>query len=49
MRSGPGTNYKLRKRLYTDSEVRMIGRSGNWIKVRASDGSIGWSFSKFLK
>lgn len=49
MRSGPGTNYKLRKRLYTGSEVRMIGRSGNWIKVRASDGSIGWSFSKFLK
>lgn len=49
MRSGPGTNYKLRKRLYTGSEVRMIGRSGNWIKVRLANGSTGWAYSKYLK
>lgn len=49
MRSGPGTNYKLRKRLYTGSEVQMIGRSGNWIKVRIANGATGWAYSKFLK
>lgn len=49
MRSGPGTNYKLRKRLYTGSEVRMIGRSGNWIRVRIANRSTGWAYSKFLK
>lgn len=49
LRTGPGTNYKLRQRMPTGSEVRMIGRSGNWIKVRAANGSTGWAYSKYLK
>lgn len=49
MRRGPGTEYSIRQRLYTGTEVRMVGRSGNWIKVRSAQGRIGWAYSKYLK
>lgn len=49
MRSGPGTGYGIKLRLYTGTEVRMVGRSGNWIKVRHGNGSVGWAYSKYLK
>ncbi|WP_298857232.1 SH3 domain-containing protein [uncultured Sulfitobacter sp.] len=49
MRSGPGTGYRIKQRLYTGTEVKMIGRSGNWIHVRHSNGRTGWAHSRYLK
>ncbi|WP_299416502.1 SH3 domain-containing protein [uncultured Sulfitobacter sp.] len=49
LRKGPGTRYGIIYPMETGTEVRQIGRSGNWIKVRMLGGTVGWAHSRYLK
>ncbi len=42
IRSGPGTGYKLLGQINRGTSVTVIGRSGDWYRVRLADGRIGW-------
>ena len=42
MRSGPGTNYRILWKLGTGFPLRVLKRSGSWLRVQDFEGSIGW-------
>lgn len=43
LRAGPGTSHGIITRLYPGNEVERLGKRGNWLKVRLSNGEIGWA------
>ncbi len=48
LRSGPGTQYSVMRELLHGELVTPVERSGNWLRVRSSEGSIGWAYGDFL-
>jgi len=42
MRSGPGKKYKVTWKLGDGFPLKVLKRSGNWIRVRDFEGTIGW-------
>jgi len=42
MRSGPGTKYKVTWELGDGYPLMVLKRSGEWLRVRDFEGSIGW-------
>lgn len=43
LRAGPGTNARVITTLDAGrSKMRVIDRSGDWLKVRTTDGKVGW-------
>lgn len=48
LRQGPATKYRIKGELYTGEEVSVIGRSGNWTKVRSRKFGLGWVYSKYI-
>ncbi len=42
MRSGPGTKYKVIWKLGNGFPLKVLKRSGNWLRVRDFEGTIGW-------
>ena len=42
MRSGPGTNYKTMWELGNGFPLIVLKRSGQWLRVRDFEGTIGW-------
>ncbi|MDW7771427.1 MAG: SH3 domain-containing protein [Desulfobulbaceae bacterium] len=42
MRSGPGTNYKVMWELSNGFPLIVLKRSGDWLRVRDFEGTIGW-------
>lgn len=48
MRSGPGTDFRIIRRLYAGQGVYDTGADGNWLRVRLADGSTGWVSARFL-
>lgn len=48
LRSGPGTSYQRLAKLREGQSVRLLGRSGEWLKVQTSDGTTGWMHSELV-
>ncbi len=50
MRSGPGTVYGVVKSYAKGTEMEVVGKNpkGDWLKVKAPDGKIGWMATKLL-
>lgn len=48
LRSGPGTNYRIIRRLYAGQGVFDTGSQGNWLRARLADNTIGWVSSNVL-
>ncbi|MBU0630729.1 MAG: SH3 domain-containing protein [Candidatus Margulisbacteria bacterium] len=51
LRSGPGTRYSRRSKLYQGTIVKLLGKKGVWYKILVIDGPEqieGWLHGKFL-
>ncbi len=50
MRSGPGTVYGVVKSYAKGTEMEVVGKNpkGDWLKVKAPDGKIGWMAARLL-
>ncbi|MFP4000183.1 MAG: TIGR04211 family SH3 domain-containing protein [Desulfobacterales bacterium] len=48
LRTGPGLDYRINRMLVSGQDLEVIETSERWSKVRLSDGTTGWVFSKFL-
>ncbi|MCI5132065.1 MAG: peptide-binding protein [Candidatus Electrothrix sp. EH2] len=42
MRSGPGLNKKVLWKLSAGFPLKVLKKSGNWLKVKDFEGSVGW-------
>jgi serine/threonine protein kinase len=51
VRSGPGEEYDILTKAYDGQVLPLMGRddAGEWLKVRASDGTEGWVASKWTQ
>lgn len=49
VRKGPSTNYSVIHLLWKENVVKVIGKSGDWYKIRLSDGRIGWVSGTYLR
>lgn len=48
LRSGPGTAYKVLRRLDPDTPVTVVARRGDWLRIELEDGTEGWAFGKYI-
>ncbi len=48
LRSGPGSNYAIRRQMNHFTQVTVLQRQGKWVKVRHETGAVGWAFGKYL-
>ncbi|ADH86989.1 SH3 domain-containing protein [Desulfurivibrio alkaliphilus] len=48
MRSGPGTNHSILWELGKGYPLMVIGRQGNWMKVRDFEGDEGWVYQPLV-
>jgi len=48
MRSGPGTRFRSSRVLQRGTEVKVVGKRGNWLKIKAQ-GRIGYVYKTFIK
>lgn len=48
VRSNPGTSSDILTRLDTGEGVSVLVRSGDWYRIKASDGTIGWVYKDFV-
>lgn len=48
LRTGPGTNYAIIRRIYSGMEVDAVGQSGSWRRVILPDGTTGWASGNFM-
>lgn len=46
MRSGPGTNKEVLWKIGNGFPLEVLERSGEWLKVRDFEGSVGWVHQK---
>ncbi|UYV37006.1 SH3 domain-containing protein [Rhodobacteraceae bacterium D3-12] len=49
LRSGPGGDFKILRRMHHGDRVRILERKGSWVRVRHSSGAQGWAFAKYLR
>ncbi len=49
MRDGPGTNFGVVGQLAAGEMAEVVATEGEWVMVRASDGTEGWMATRFLE
>ncbi|THB77648.1 MAG: peptide-binding protein [Desulfobulbaceae bacterium] len=42
LRSGPGTNYKIKWKYGSGFPLRVLSQKGNWLKVEDFEADVGW-------
>lgn len=48
VRQGPSTSYSIMHALWNGNRVTIISESGNWYRIRLSDGRIGWVSKDYI-
>jgi uncharacterized protein YgiM (DUF1202 family) len=48
LRTGPGTEFDVIRRLSTGERVRVLETVGNWHRVRHPSGDEGWASARYL-
>lgn len=48
VRSGPSTLHNIIHSLYKGNKIRIIGVSGEWYRIKLSDGRIGWVSASYI-
>ncbi|MBS0013916.1 MAG: TIGR04211 family SH3 domain-containing protein [Desulfobacterales bacterium] len=48
LRTGPGLNYRIIKMLNSGQTVETLESEENWTRVRLSDDTTGWVFSRYI-
>ena len=49
LRTGPGTGFKIVRRMYNGESVEILERKGSWVRVYHQSGAQGWCSAKFLR
>ena len=50
LRSGPGSDFKILRRMYHGDQVDALERNGNWVRVyHHNTGAKGWAFGTYLR
>jgi len=49
LRSGPGSDFAVLRRMYHGDWVQILERKGNWVRVHHPSGTEGWAYSKYLR
>ena len=49
LRTGPGTSYRMIRRMAPDTVVTVIERRGQWLRVELEDGAQGWAFGQYIE
>lgn len=49
LRAGPSTSAAVMRALPRGTAVAERARSGNWVEVRAGDGTVGWMSARYLR
>lgn len=49
VRSGPSVSYSIIHALWNGNRITVISESGNWYKIRLSDGRTGWVSKDYIK
>ncbi|MBO8138122.1 MAG: SH3 domain-containing protein [Desulfotomaculum sp.] len=49
LRSGPGTNHTIVGRVYHGDRLTVLGKQGDWYKVRSSSGQTAWIAGWLIK
>ena len=49
LRSGPGSDFAILRRMYNGDWVEVMERKGGWLRVRHESGTEGWAYSKYLR
>ena len=49
LRTGPGTRFRVIREMYNGEYVRILERSGSWVRVRHESGAVGWASAKYLR
>ncbi|MCF3592524.1 SH3 domain-containing protein [Rhodobacteraceae bacterium LMO-12] len=50
MRTGPGSEFKIMRRMYHGDQVDILERKGSWVRVyHPRTGAKGWAFEKYLR
>jgi len=47
VRKGPGTNYPTAVKIYPGEKYELLEESGNWLKIKVDEDTIGWIFSTY--
>lgn len=48
LRTGPGTRFRIVREMYNGETVRILERSGSWVRVRHQSGDVGWASRKYM-
>lgn len=48
LRTGPGTQYNIIRRMYNWEGVKLLEIKGNWARVRHDSGATGWAHRRYL-
>jgi uncharacterized protein YgiM (DUF1202 family) len=48
LRSGPGTDFAILRRMLHGSRVEVLERAGAWLRVRHESGATGWASGRYL-
>ena len=49
LRSGPGNSYSVIMSMPHGMQVIAIGRSGDWVQLRARNGVVGYAYRSYLR
>jgi N-acetylmuramoyl-L-alanine amidase len=49
LRSGPGGDFAILRRMYNGDQVEIVERKGNWVRVYHQSGAEGWAFARYLR
>ncbi len=49
LRAGPGTGNGIIRRIYPGDQVKVLGASGNWLRVRVLNGPKGWVHKAYVR
>lgn len=48
LRSGPGSDYDIIRRIYPGDRVRLLDAQGAWRRVELVNGVVGWAHVRYL-
>lgn len=48
LRRGPGSNFRLIRRMGPDTILEVLDEKGDWKRVRLEDGTVGWAHGRWI-
>lgn len=49
LRTGPGTEFDIIRRMDNGTWVEVLEGAGNWVRVRHGSGAVGWAYRTYMR